>query len=486
TDLSFRCSVTCGWRMGSFVFTSWHTSAQYLRPLFRHQLPPRWVPVVLQRIKHPNAQLYCTDKEKGPPEAHSRRSNPRDFTLRQKPAFPKSVFAAGTAKRTADLLKRRAGAEPEQAEGLVRDRSSLLEEIPGGPLSAPEWRKLKECSPRPERFEVRMMELMLAAEADINIAKSLLAYVAVESGAVPYVLLLRYLALCVSGGHHSEVLDTYDVMRRCFKTLDIGAYSLLVKGLSQTERWRETLAMLEDIKRVITPSTRNYGDAIAGAFLHGDSETGWMLYRELMELGLTPNQDTWQCLFENAAGGNQHRDNLVEVLTHMRENQVYPEEPLAQSIKAWFERTPTGPPQSSVPDETWRGSFSSVDSRGRCRSCQAELESIALTEEEYAQLKHRVMTDVIEGRDVFNKTTPEVPLSLRLSPPSARAGPYDRMVLDGTARLVEQILYVPKEGAQVVLSMWNAQAPNTQQQRSIQTYVNAYQRCMAVRMSQQF
>lgn len=46
--------------------------------------------------------------------------------------------------------------------------------------------------------------------------------------------------------------------------------------------------------------------------------------------------------------------------------------------------------------------------RGVCQSCGTDLESIQLTEEEYAQLKHRVMVDVIEGRDVFNKTTPEV------------------------------------------------------------------------------
>ena len=132
-----------------------------------------------------------------------------------------------------------------------------------------------------------MMESMLAAEADVNTAKSLLAYVAMEKGAAPYMLLLRYLALCVSGGHHSEVLDTYDVMRKCFKTLDSGAHSLLIKGFSRTERWREVLMMLEEIKKVITPSPRNYGDAIAGAFLHGDVETGWTLYGELLALGLT-------------------------------------------------------------------------------------------------------------------------------------------------------------------------------------------------------
>lgn len=46
--------------------------------------------------------------------------------------------------------------------------------------------------------------------------------------------------------------------------------------------------------------------------------------------------------------------------------------------------------------------------RGVCRCCGSELESIKLSAEEYQELKDRVMTDVIQGRDVFNKTTPEV------------------------------------------------------------------------------
>ena len=46
--------------------------------------------------------------------------------------------------------------------------------------------------------------------------------------------------------------------------------------------------------------------------------------------------------------------------------------------------------------------------RGLCRSCGSQLESIQLTADEYQQLKDRVMTDIIQGPDVFKKTTPEV------------------------------------------------------------------------------
>ncbi len=45
---------------------------------------------------------------------------------------------------------------------------------------------------------------------------------------------------------------------------------------------------------------------------------------------------------------------------------------------------------------------------GECKNCKASLESIQLTEEEYAELKDKVMKKVIEGSDVFKKTTPEV------------------------------------------------------------------------------
>ncbi|MCJ8737241.1 hypothetical protein PDJAM_G00021760 [Pangasius djambal] len=384
--------------MGSFIITNSRTCLKHLCPLLRR---PLYHQCALQRNNQPNNQPYCTKGERRPSEFGTKH---RDFTQRDRSSFPKSVFAAGNARRTAEILKRKSGADQDQgpdqvSTGSLKGRAAFTAQIPDRALSVSEWRDLKSSSSRPERFELRMMEGMLAdTGADISVAKSLLNYVAAENGTLPYELLLKYLALCVSGGHHSEVSDVYDIMKSCFKTLDTGAYSLFVKGLSQTERWREALIILEDIKKVITPSSRNYGDAVTGAVLHGERETAWRLYGELLDRGLMPNQETWQCLFESGVSQRAHKDELLAILTYMRENQIYPEEKLVRSIKVWFE---------SLPDENWRGKFTSVDPRGVCRSCGTELESIQLTEEEYTQLKHRVMEDVIEGRDVFSKTTPE-------------------------------------------------------------------------------
>ncbi|KAI3367938.1 hypothetical protein L3Q82_026762 [Scortum barcoo] len=321
----------------------------------------------------------------------------KSSTLRQRPAFTTSVFAAGTAKRTAEMLRRKAPLVSEDEE-YPKDRKTRGAERtppPDQPLSAAEWRKLKESQGNHPRFEIQMMSTLFASRAKLDIAKSLLTFVAMETGTLSYELLLRYLTLCVAGGHDAEVFDIYDIMRGSFPALDTGASSLFIKAFSRTARWREAISILHDVKKACTPSPRSYGDIISAAMLYGDVTTAWALYDEIFEMGLSPFQETWDVLFKGprktreekgteaeTVSPSEHRERLLEILLFMRTNQIYPQQSLASSIRTWFER-------------------------GVCRCCGSELESIHLTAEEYQQLKDRVMTDIIQGRDIFNKTTPE-------------------------------------------------------------------------------
>lgn len=72
-----------------------------------------------------------------------------------------------------------------------------------------------------------------------------------ETGTLSYELLLRYLTLCVSGGHDDEVFDVYDIMRGSFPSLDTGASTLFIKSFSRTARWKEALSILHEVKKVI-------------------------------------------------------------------------------------------------------------------------------------------------------------------------------------------------------------------------------------------
>ncbi|XP_029316057.1 mitochondrial ribonuclease P catalytic subunit [Cottoperca gobio] len=335
--------------------------------------------------------------------------------LWQRPSFPKSMFAAGTAKRTTDIWKKKEAMfslnEEDEGEPDKRTtRRAAWMQPPDRPLSPAEWRKIKE-SLENQRFESHMMSLLLKTGAELNIAKSLLTFVAMETETIPYELLLRYLALCVSGGHDAEVFDVYDIMRGCFPALDTGASTLFIKSFSRTARWREAVGILNEVNKVFTPSPRNYGDIITAAMNNGDLTTAWALYDELIEKELSPHHDTWDALFravreskedkEKKSEGlsqSEHQERLQGILLYMRNNQIYPQLSLAITIKACFERL-TG--------QKWKGSWTSPNPKGMCRCCGSELESIHLHDEEYQQLRDSLMTDVIQGEDVFKKTTQE-------------------------------------------------------------------------------
>ncbi|XP_034418879.1 mitochondrial ribonuclease P catalytic subunit isoform X2 [Cyclopterus lumpus] len=339
----------------------------------------------------------------------------KSSSLWQRTSPPKSVFAAGTAKRTTEMLKRKAPQDVEQhagePEGRTR-RGPAKVQPPDRPLSAADWRTLKESMGNSQRFDIQMMSALFTSGAELDIAKSLLTFVAMETGTLTYELLLRYLTLCVSGGHDAEVFDIYDIMQGSFSSLETGASSLFIKSFSRTERWREAVGILREVKKVFTPSPRNYGDIIAAAMLNGDMTAAWALYDELIENGLSPHQETWDALYKGAreteektgkkeaeaVSQSEHRERLLGILLHMRNNQIYPQRGLTSGIKTWFE---------SLMGQRWAGSWTSASPKGVCKCCGSELESIQLTVEEYQQLKDRVMADIIQGRDVFNKTTPE-------------------------------------------------------------------------------
>lgn len=83
-------------------------------------------------------------------------------------------------------------------------------------------------------------------------SRSLLTFVATDAGTLSYELLLRYLTLCVSGGHDAEASEVYDIMRGSFPSLDTGASSLFIKSFSRTEKWREALIVLDQLNKVRT------------------------------------------------------------------------------------------------------------------------------------------------------------------------------------------------------------------------------------------
>ncbi|NWI84674.1 MRPP3 ribonuclease, partial [Pitta sordida] len=271
---------------------------------------------------------------------------------------------------------------------------------PEKPLQAEEWNRLRENFKSAEIFEEVMLNSMIRCKTPIDVAKSLLTHVAECNGDIAYRTLVKYLALCVQQGQVSEILDMYDILKGRFKILESGAYSLLIRGLSNSDQWRMALPILEEAKQIMIPSRTSYESCIKAASRHQETKLAFELYREMLAKGVVPTLDVLQSFFDFSRGmkGAELQEELFGILLYLRENQIYPHKTFMRSIKLWFE---------SIPGGNWRGHLTSIKDSGQCPVCNHQLEDSDLTEEEYNNLSERIIRDVIHGADTFRKTSPQ-------------------------------------------------------------------------------
>ncbi|KFP53662.1 Mitochondrial ribonuclease P protein 3, partial [Cathartes aura] len=271
---------------------------------------------------------------------------------------------------------------------------------PEKPLQAEEWNRLRESFRSPEIFEEVMFNSMVRCNSPIDVAKSLLTHVAKSNGDITYNLLIKYLALCVQQGQISEICDVYDIMKIRFKILESGAYNLLIRGLSNSDQWRMALTLLEEVKKIMIPSRTNYESCIKAASRHQEMNLAFELYHEMLAKDLVPTLDVLQAFFDFSRGmkGAELQKELFGILLYLRENQIHPHKTFVRSIKLWFE---------SIPGGNWRGHLTGIKDSGQCPVCNHQLEDSDLSEEEYNNLRERIIKDVIHGTDTFRKTSPQ-------------------------------------------------------------------------------
>ncbi|XP_064514685.1 mitochondrial ribonuclease P catalytic subunit isoform X2 [Pseudopipra pipra] len=272
---------------------------------------------------------------------------------------------------------------------------------PEKPLQSEEWNRLRENFQLPEIFEELMLNSMIRCNTPIDVAKSLLTHVAKRNGDIAYSVLVKYLTLCVQQGQVSEIRDVYDIMKVRFKILEIGAYNLFIKGLSNSDQWRMALTLLEEAKKIMIPSRTSYESCIKAASCHQEMKLAFELYHEMLTKDVVPTLDVLQSFFDFSKGmkGAELQKELFGILLYLRENQIYPHETFMRSIKLWFE---------SIPGRNWRGHLTNIKDSGQCPVCNHQLEDSNLTEEEYNNLSERIIRDVIHGTDTFRKTSPQL------------------------------------------------------------------------------
>ncbi|NXS09495.1 MRPP3 ribonuclease, partial [Neodrepanis coruscans] len=229
-------------------------------------------------------------------------------------------------------------------------------EPPEKPLQAEEWNRLRENFQSPEIFEEVMLNSMIRCNSPIGVAKSLLTHVAKCNGDIAYRTLVKYLRLCVQQGQVSEICDVYDIMKGRFKILEGGAYSLFIKGLSNSDQWRMGLTLLEEAKKMMAVSRTSYESCIKAASRHQEMRLAFELYHEMLAKDVVPTLDVLQSFFDFSRGmkSAELQNELFGILLYLRENQIYPHKTFMRSIKQWFE---------SIPGGNWRGHLTTIKDR---------------------------------------------------------------------------------------------------------------------------
>ncbi|XP_032086742.1 mitochondrial ribonuclease P catalytic subunit [Thamnophis elegans] len=342
----------------------------------------------------------CRWAESTDPKAFHPEIKRKDDNIRKKkagkdrfPPKPFIAFVAGSSKMRA---------MDNTNNSVANDSFSPLKIVspPDTPLSAKEWEKLKEEYHHFKKFEDVMFDSMINHHSPVDVAKSLLVAVAKRDGDVEYSYLVKYLAICVFHKDIGEIYDVYNIMKAKYKSLEASAYSLLIKGLSDSPHWKETLVLLEKVKKVSFHSRQNYGDCIEGALLNQERNLAFELFHELVAEKLTPALTTIKLFFDfcQSVKDDHVKNKCIDILYYLRENQIYPDESLMLSIKQWFE---------SIPGENWKGNLTTMSKSRQCCSCGHLLEDINLNEEEFINVKEKIKRDVIEGTDIFRNTSPQ-------------------------------------------------------------------------------
>ncbi|XP_019374435.1 PREDICTED: mitochondrial ribonuclease P protein 3 [Gavialis gangeticus] len=349
-----------------------------------------------------SSQSALPQKLKGVHMLHKSRSRSRDGrkvkmqdSCREEEKSLIHPFFAGAAKQRSEIQR-----TPTAIRLLRLSRRHDIQP-PEKPLNAKEWQELRTQLKLCTDFEIVMLRQMVKHKSSIDVAKSLMADVVLRNGDVRYNLLIAYLTLCLQQGQTAEFFDIYDIIKLKFKTLETGGYGVLIRGLSGTERWREAILLLKEMKKFTVPSKGCYGHCIKAALNNQDIQLALELYHEMLAKNIMPNLDVPQAFFDSSKGtqDDKLKKELLSMLLCFRENQVYPNEALMQSIKQWFE---------SIPGEKWTGRLTSVENGCACPVCNQVLETIELNEKEYNILKEKIMKDVMmQGSNTFRTTTPQ-------------------------------------------------------------------------------
>ncbi|GJQ77399.1 hypothetical protein Trydic_g20801 [Trypoxylus dichotomus] len=194
-------------------------------------------------------------------------------------------------------------------------------------------------------------------------------------------------------GDEENILQMYGNLVNEYPILDSITSENIILGLSTTKEWRKCFQILEGIKISCIPNTASYNALISAAFHHDDYDSAWLLFQEMIENNRAPMTSTYLAYLERIKE-NECKTKFLKLSDLLNNVASYGLQLDIKVAKKIMEITDGKSKITSI-------------SKGICKCCNRKLHCLELSTSEFEELKNAFFKNVIVGKNVFYKTTPQ-------------------------------------------------------------------------------
>ncbi|KAL3265397.1 hypothetical protein HHI36_009603 [Cryptolaemus montrouzieri] len=208
----------------------------------------------------------------------------------------------------------------------------------------------------------------------------------------------RYEEKSLSEAAEEHLISLYKNLRKSYPVLDVISLEHAILALSVTKEWRKTIELVDEIKKMNRPSSICFSAIIAAAFLNNEEKTAWMFFNEMFEKERPPYDVIFQAYFEQLESLPDKQEvlsNLEKLFRICTEKDIIFSERVILDLNKLLRKNDI------------YATFTTINKRGYCTNCQKQLTNLELTDEVFEKLKGKIVNNVIVGKNIFSKTTPE-------------------------------------------------------------------------------
>ncbi|XP_045481063.1 mitochondrial ribonuclease P catalytic subunit isoform X1 [Harmonia axyridis] len=201
----------------------------------------------------------------------------------------------------------------------------------------------------------------------------------------------------LSTSEQQLIIQLYNNLKQKSTILDCTSLENSILALSVTANWKHCITLLDDLKKIESPSGTVYSAVIAGAFLNDEEETAFTLLRDMFAEQKQPHANMFKAYFEKLkklSGGKEILLHLDKLLKMCSDNNIILTDNISLELCKVLDN-------SGLSYE-----HSIVNNNGFCGNCKQKLEVANISDDVFENLKKKILENVIVGKNIFSKTTP--------------------------------------------------------------------------------